>query len=109
MSSTRTRTTAIWEAVFGASPDALPEIGVEFAKGSEWDRPGSARVEIWGDDDQPEGSAVVTPATLEGAYNLALIFGLRDACTGGLFDIEDVDVCVASAILQIAVLGEVIV
>lgn len=98
-----------WSSVMGSGWETYTWWqSVAYIDDSDWNVPGSVAVTI----DNPEGAGVrkatIDVAVLAAAWNTLVAADHRDACTGRRFDIEDVDACVGDAVMQHAVLGEVV-
>lgn len=110
----------VWRKTFGSGWETWGWSDVEYLDGSDWNKPGRAKVwfynldEYQGRDEdgyahyKVQGEAVVTPADLWKALERTMEKEYCDTCTGRpITERSDWDACVSDLILQMAVLGEV--
>lgn len=103
----------LWEATFGSGFESMPWwTRVHYELDTNWDKPGIVALSI---EDPERYDAVVTRHVTMHELLLAIEDAKRtcvDACTGQPITTTpgevDFDACVGDAILQIAVLGEVV-
>ena len=98
----------LWGATFGSSGESMPWYqALTFSDGADWDKPGEATITIGIEDDEPV-TRTVTVGDLADALGRVIArptYHCGERITHA--SIEDSDACVADAIMQMAVLGEI--
>ena len=97
-------TQELWESVFGASPFSFGDhwVDVHYSLGTEWDKIGSVIITCLNADDKEVTKTVTIESLLE-ALPIA-----NSKVSMNLLDFDDYDAVCADAILQVAVIGDVV-
>lgn len=108
------RNQELWSNVFGSEAESWGWTRIEFLEGS-WETPGRARVTFIDPEcteDEPEYVIATREVTMDiiwEALDDIIARRVRDACTGALIhETCDWDACSADALLQMAVMGNVV-
>lgn len=104
----------MWSAVFGSAGDSFSWWNrVSFMGDADWDKPGEVWLGIEDPEDPTMLSTVEKKVTLKDVAHAVALCEVNklavDPCTGRLdLSFEQWDACIADAVMQILVLGEVV-